>query len=344
MAQVNLKYINSFRDRHGRLRYYVRRPGFKALPLPGMVGSAEFMAAYDGALEASCSTRLSPGASRLRAGSIASLIATYYGSAEFKSLAPATQQVRRTTLDKFAREDGDKAVATLEPWHIHKILDRIEKPHARRNWVKAVRPVMRLAVATGMRRTDPLAGIKCKLPKSDGIHCWSDAEIAQYRSYWPLGSKQRLAMELALETTSRRGDVCRIGPQHVRNGAIHIRHTKNRADVVIPVTPELQAAIDSTPTAHLTFLHTQVGTPYAAKSLGEEFTRWATAAGLPKGRTMHGLRKGGARRLAEAGCTVHEIKSITGHRSLSEVARYTDKADAERLATDAMAKLKVRRK
>lgn len=343
MAQVKLKYINSFRDRHGRLRYYVRRPGFKAMPLPGMVGSAEFMAAYEGALShTACETSI--GSSRLRAGSIASLIATYYTSAEFKALAPSTQAVRRADLDRFARDDGDKAVATLEPWHIHKILARIEKPHARSNWVKAVRPVMRLAVATGMRRTDPLAGIKCKLPKSDGFHCWTDLEIAQYRAHWPLGSKQRLAMELALETTSRRGDVCRIGPQHVRNGAIHFRHTKNRADVVIPVTAELQAAIDATPTAHLTFLHTQAGTPFAPKSLGEEFRGWCDAAGLPKACTMHGLRKGGARRLAEAGCTVHEIKSITGHRSLSEVARYTDKADAERLATDAMAKLKVRRK
>jgi integrase len=202
---------------------------------------------------------------------------------------------------------------------------------------------MRLAVAIGMRRTDPLAGIVCKLPKSDGYHTWSDQEIAQYRAHWPLGTKQRLAMELALETTSRRGDVTRIGPQHIRNSAIHIRHSKNRSDVVIPVTPELQAAIDATPTTHLTFLHTQAGTPYAPKTLGGEFQKWRDAAGLPMRCTLHGLRKGGARRLAEAGCTVHEIKSVTGHRSLAEVARYTDKADAERLAGEAMNKLKMRR-
>jgi hypothetical protein len=105
-----------------------------------------------------------------------------------------------------------------------------------------------------MRRTDPLAGIVCKLPKSDGYHTWTDQEIAQYRARWPLGTAARLAMELALETTSRRGDVTRVGPQRIRNGAIHIRHTKNRADVVIPVTPELQGAIDAMPTTHLTFL------------------------------------------------------------------------------------------
>jgi integrase len=38
---------------------------------------------------------------------------------------------------------------------------------------------------------------------------------------------------------------------------------------------------------------------------------------------MHGLRKAAARPLAEAGCTTHEIAAITGHKTLSEVERYT---------------------
>jgi len=42
----------------------------------------------------------------------------------------------------------------------------------------------------------------------------------------------------------------------------------------------------------------------------------------------HGLRKAAARRLAEAGCTEHEIAAITGHASLREIARYTKAADS----------------
>jgi hypothetical protein len=41
---------------------------------------------------------------------------------------------------------------------------------------------------------------------------------------------------------------------------------------------------------------------------------------------MHGLRKVAARDLAEAGCSVHEIMSVTGHKSLAEVERYTKAA------------------
>ena len=56
--------------------------------------------------------------------------------------------------------------------------------------------------------------------------------------------------------------------------------------------------------------------------------------------SAHGLRKAAARRLAEAGCTMHEIAAITGHASLSEVQRYTKAADQKRLALSAMEKAK----
>jgi integrase len=46
-----------------------------------------------------------------------------------------------------------------------------------------------------------------------------------------------------------------------------------------------------------------------------------------------------ARRLAEIGCTAHQIAAITGHASLSEVQRYTKAADRKRMAREAMAKL-----
>lgn len=48
-----------------------------------------------------------------------------------------------------------------------------------------------------------------------------------------------------------------------------------------------------------------------------------------------------ARRLAEAGCSTHEIAAITGHASLKEVARCTEAADRKRLAQSAMAKIRT---
>ncbi|GBR37695.1 hypothetical protein AA101099_0837 [Neoasaia chiangmaiensis NBRC 101099] len=53
----------------------------------------------------------------------------------------------------------------------------------------------------------------------------------------------------------------------------------------------------------------------------------------------HGLRKAAARRLAEAGCTTHQIAAITGHKTLSEVERYTRAVDQRKLAQEAMERM-----
>ncbi len=121
---------------------------------------------------------------------------------------------------------------------------------------------------------------------------------------------------------------------------LHIRQEKTGAVLVIPVHSTLRAILDETPSDHLTFLTTQFGKPFVAAGFGNWFREQCNAAGLPH-CSAHGLRKSAARRLAEAGCTAHEIAAITGHASLREVARYTKAADQQRLAVAAMDKVKT---
>jgi hypothetical protein len=40
------KYVHGYLDRHGKPRFYFRRPGYKRTPLPGLPWSAEFMTVY----------------------------------------------------------------------------------------------------------------------------------------------------------------------------------------------------------------------------------------------------------------------------------------------------------
>jgi lysophospholipase L1-like esterase len=108
--------------------------------------------------------------------------------------------------------------------------------------------------------------------------------------------------------------------------------------VLLPLTPELEAACDAMPRAHLTYIVTAYGKPRSVAGLGNDFARWATEAGLPKRCRLHGLKKGGMRRLAEAGDTTHELMAISGHRTLSEVQRYTADADRKKLADSGMKK------
>jgi integrase len=88
-----------------------------------------------------------------------------------------------------------------------------------------------------------------------------------------------------------------------------------------------------------TLLTTSFGKPFTVVGFGNWFRDRCDEAGLPKGISAHGLRKATARRLADLGCSAHQIAAITGHATLAEVQRYTSAADRRRLAQEAMKKL-----
>jgi integrase len=240
----------------------------------------------------------------------------------------------------------------LQAIHIKALMDKIDGgPHPKRNWLKHLSGMFGYAEDEMIRVDNPCRGFKRPTPpKTDGFHSWTDDEIAQYRGFWPYGTIPRLVMELAVETSARRGDVTRLGPEQMSNG--RFQHHNNGVDVSFPVSDELQTAINAMPTTNQsTFLHTKDGEPRSAKSLGGDFRAWCDKARLPKHCSLHGLRKGCLRILAEAGCNILELQSRSGHLTLSELQKYIDRAD-KRFAADRAAEkvvvhkamLKTRRK
>ena len=158
------KYINGFIDRHGRPRFYIRRPGFKAAPLPGLPYSPEFMAAYTEALGTPPVDVL--GKRTNNPGTINALVVAYYGSAAWAGLAPQTQQVRRRFIERFREQHGDKRVVGLQRGHIERMLGAIPKLTAKRDWMKAIRGLLQAAIP-GMRADNPTDGIaSIRLPKN----------------------------------------------------------------------------------------------------------------------------------------------------------------------------------
>jgi integrase len=103
------------------------------------------------------------------------------------------------------------------------------------------------------------------------------------------------------------------------------------------VHPDLREILDATPSEHLTFIVNAWGKPFTPGAFSNWFREQCDAAGLPKECSAHGLRKAALTRLVNAGCTTHEVMSISGHVTLQEVQRYTAAADRARLAKRAMA-------
>lgn len=340
MTKMLLRFVHEFRDRHGKVRRYFRRPGFKRVALPGLPGSDEFMEAYKAALDPK--HRLEIGASRTKPGTVGDLVARYLKSAEFLSLASSSQATYRGIVERFRVDHGDKRVAMLRRDHVRDMMaKRAETPAAANNFLKTLRILMTLAIDAGMRGDDPTTGVKRVRIKSDGHPVWTANDIEAFRRKHPLGSRARLAMELALNTMQRRGDLVKLGRQHIQGGTLTLRQGKTGTVVEIPVLPELQAALDMLPADQLTFLMTDFGKAFAPAGFGNWFRRMAVEAKLPKGYNVHGLRKSGATRLADAGCSDHEIMSWGGWKSLSEVQRYTRTANRRKLAAGVVRKLET---
>jgi integrase len=318
------------------MRFYFRKRGVKkAIALPGIPGSEEFMSAYQMALDGLPDIEKPEiGSARTLPGTVDSLCVSYYRS-DWLSLAEETRRLRRPIIERFRERHGAKRFALLRPEHIVKMLANIGSVSAKRAWLKAIRHLFQHSVPA-MLKDDPTAGIAMpKMPKTGGHHSWTDGELAQFRAYWPNGTQQRLVFEFAFEALSRRGEVVRLGPQHcyMEDGEpwIRIARTHRSKDVDIPVTPELQAAMAAMPKTHLTFIVTKSGKPRSKYALGNDFARWAREAGLPDHCRLHGLKKAGMTRRANAGDSAHKLMAASGHKTLAMVQRYTEAFDQKKL-------------
>ena len=95
------------------------------------------------------------------------------------------------------------------------------------------------------------------------------------------------------------------------------------------------------PADRLVLLVNGLGNPMNSRGLGRAFAAWCAKAGLPENCRAHGLRKAGARRLAEAGATEHQIMSFLGHANPAMAARYTAAANRGTMAAAGLAKLRT---
>jgi integrase len=337
---IRLRYVHQWVDRrHGNAvaRFYFRKRNHKPVPLPGLPGSAEFMSAYQAVLAGQALPRPSIGASRTKEGSLGACVVAYLCSPQFLALAPATQSTYRNILERIRGEHGDKPLALLTRQHINAMLaQRVLRPAAANHWLRMLKAVMTFAAEEGFRKDDPAAGIKRIRNPSDGIHTWTEVEVAAFEARHPIGTTPRLALALMLYTASRRSDVVAIGRQHIRDGLVHIRQKKTGVTLAIPLHPDLAAIIAATPGKDLILLTHSHGKPFTVAGFGNWFRDRCNEAGL-KQCSAQGLRKAACRRLAEAGCSANVIASISGHKTLNEVARYTAAADQQRMARGGLA-------
>ena len=322
-----------------RIRFRDRKTGFSTY-IYAIPGTEAFAQQYALALEGSRAKAMTiVGEKRTVAGTVNALIVSYYASPGLKGLKPSTQSVRRNMLERFRERYGDLPVRGLTRQVLDKLMgDRSNTPMAANNLMKVLRYLLDHAIALNMIASNPATGIRKYRNTSEGHPSWSEEGIAQYRARHPLDTRAGLALALLVYTGQRRGDVVKMGRQHVTGDLIAVRQEKTDIPLLIPMHPELMQTLDALPKTNMTFLVTERGAPFSAAGFGNWFRERCDEAGLPQ-YSAHGLRHAAATRFANIGCTDEEIMAFTGHRSRASLAVYTRGADQLRLARRALAKL-----
>jgi len=350
MTIVKLKYVNTFIDRHGRERSYFRYPKRKAVKLIGKPGSPEFMAQYNMALGFAPQQTPQPEVMKTSTG------LTTWNAAVKDFLAvglgkqgPASRMKTTRMLNIFCRQFGHRSVQGTPVAKIEQFFaDYHDRPGQHSNLLKAIRQLVKFAKRRQWIKEDPTEGIE-KL-ELGSHHTWNEQEIAKYEERWKVGTRERTAFALFVWSGQRVTDVAKMkwtdvrfwtDKEGVRRATMTVQQKKAKGEkkdktLNINCEPELIEALDAwratcerdkVPTdIHQHILLNGIHQPFTGYRLSVWMASNFDGAKLPDRCVSHGLRKAAARRLAEAGCTPHEIMTVTGHETLSEVDRYCKEA------------------
>jgi integrase len=332
MPRRLLKYVDHYRDRHGKPRYYFRRGKGKRIALPDDPTSEAFLDAYAAAMAER------PRKPKEQQGtSLAWLIDAYQATASYREQKLGTMRSYDVRLAVIRRDHGGGSFRTLNRQIVEKVLDRLT-PGARSDTLSKLRAMCKWAVRLGYMEADPTSGIKA--PKLGSWRSWEEAEIEAYLAHWPAGSMGRLALYLLLYTGQRVSDTYRMTWADLKGTSIRVIQQKTGVRLLIPLHGILAAELHRHGRRDPTLLLTGQGVPFrSAKSFGMWMAERIAAAGLPDDCVPHGLRKAAGRRMAEAGCTAHQIMAILGHKSLVQAEKYTREANQATMAAAAILRL-----
>jgi integrase len=331
--RVELKGLHRVNS-NGRVYYYAWRGGPR-LATAAPLGSPEFMAAYNVAVASKA-----PKAS----GTLQELIALYEGSTEFTRLAARTRSDYGEHLRAIEKKWGKLPLAAVGDPRLRGDLKAWRDKLAGRSMRQAdyawtvLQRVFSVAKDRGRVGANPCerGGRLYEADRTDKL--WTDADIGKFLAAAP--SHLHLPLMLALWTGQRQGDLLRLPWSAYDGKFIRLRQSKGRARVNVPVGAPLREMLDAAPRTATVVLITTRNTAWTEDGFRASWGKACRRAGIDD-LTFHDLRGSAVTRLMEAGATIGEIASITGH-SLRDVESILDAhyfARTTTLAASGIAKL-----
>ena len=250
-------------------------------------------------------------------------------TSHYKGLSFSTQQAYSTAL---------KNLSDLMPTDISLIskrdlYDAGMKLHNRSAslalYKAVVKGVWGHAFAQGLVEDIPSIPIKGSKPvKREAF----DETLLKEELKYPNSTLVTRAMYVALHTAQRIVDILNLKWSDYDGRSLTFVQKKTGTKVVVPCSRGLKRLLESMEKRGEHVIHN------GGKSVSYPMFYAQYRKAFPKGKypPFHAIRHTAASKIASMGASPYEIRSITGHRNLSSVQRYTDSADLSRAAKKIM--------
>jgi len=363
---ASYKYAYGQLDRHGKLHVYFRRAGEKPIRMREELGSIEFKVTHDALMKGqrppeTVRAHVSRPTTRPTVERTLGWLIDKYehpDNVSYRKLSESTKNargnifklMRATLVPGVGLPFGEMPLSKFTvKWVkylrdsrlIWKTVDEDgETTEVRTNtesansWLKALRALFKWAVNESHLdiQTNPTIGVSLFPGNADGFYCWSPEDVAKFRAFYPIGTKERLAMELLIRTLQRRGDIVRLGRHWLTNDSkgrtiFKFKQEKNgrtekAVTAFVPYFDDLRRTIEATPdVGDVVILQSKRGKPFVKESFTNWFRDVCDRAGLPQ-CSAHGLRKAGIVELIRHNVPRRQIMAISGHTTEKEFDRY----------------------
>lgn len=325
-------------SRHGKPYWFVQtKRGAPKIRIREEYGTPAFDAAYHAAITNQPAPKREIKANK---GTLEWAWLLYKQSASWQSKSNATRRQRENIMKHVLASAGSNPLSDIDSIAISEGVDRrASTPSQAKNFAQTMRQFFSWLKKNKVVAENPCDDLELpKRPKTGGFKEWTVNDILKYEERWPIGTRERVMLDVYAYTGLRRGDAAVVGKQHVRNGVISLQTEKTGEWVHIPLLDILKRTLEASPTGDLSFNATKSGTPFKKESLGNAFKEACKAAGIMD-KSAHGIRKAAATKAADNGATAHELMAIFGWKDIKEAEVYTRKADRRRLAMRAMGTL-----
>jgi len=318
--------------------------------LVGEPGSTEFRASVVEA-EAKLTKR--------DAGTLAGILRDFEDTVRWKKkLAESTKSEYRRVFKFWEDRYGTCPFKALEDkefrrdvlkWHA----DYAEQhPREADNRVTILARVLSWAAKDGPLKVNVMDGFERAYEGDRSEMIWLPEHVEVFMAV--ASPEMQLALVLALHTGQRQGDILTLAWSAYDGTHISLRQSKSRRGsrlgrlITVKCTLALKATLDGLKKRSPLILTTKTGRAFQKRYLAEQWEIAAKAAGLDKvisedgknvGLHFHDLRGTTVTMLFQAGCSLGEIVSVTGH-TLRGAQDILDKylARTSRMADNAIAK------